>query len=86
MREHHVFIVEVKEQRILAKKIIPYPNYNAVMHDSHFMLIKLSQTAVWLCLFVFILPVCAAYTFGICIGEKTGAWVGGIRSMEVRQK
>lgn len=45
--EHHVFINEGTEQRIWAEKVIPHPNYNGNTYDNDFMLIKLSQPAVF---------------------------------------
>ncbi|XP_053478498.1 trypsin [Ictalurus furcatus] len=45
--EHNVFTDEGTEQRIWAEKVIPHPNYNDNTHDNDFMLIKLSQPAVF---------------------------------------
>ena len=35
------------EQRIWAEKVIPHPDYNDVTYDNDFMLIKLSEPAVF---------------------------------------
>ncbi|KAG9275927.1 trypsin [Astyanax mexicanus] len=45
--EHHVFQDEGTEQRIWAEKVITHPDYNESTYDNDFMLIKLSQPAVF---------------------------------------
>ncbi|XP_060726855.1 trypsin-like [Tachysurus vachellii] len=45
--EHNVFTDEGTEQRIWAEKAIPHPDYNDRTYDNDFMLIKLSQPAVF---------------------------------------
>ncbi|XP_062847080.1 trypsin-2-like [Trichomycterus rosablanca] len=45
--EHNIFSDEGTEQRIWAEKVIPHPNYNSVTYDNDFMLIKLSEAAVF---------------------------------------
>lgn len=42
-----MFIDEGTEQRIWAEKAIPHPDYNDITYDNDFMLIKLSQPAVF---------------------------------------
>ncbi|KAG9275926.1 trypsin-2-like [Astyanax mexicanus] len=45
--EHHIFEDEGTEERIWAEKVIPYPAYDDYTYDHDFMLIKLSQPAVF---------------------------------------
>lgn len=45
--EHHLFTNEGTEQRLWVEKAIPYPNYNDSTYDNDFMLLKLSQPAVF---------------------------------------
>ncbi|KAL7886618.1 hypothetical protein AOLI_G00043390 [Acnodon oligacanthus] len=45
--EHHLFEDDGTEQRIWAEKAIPHPDYNEHTVDNDFMLVKLSQPAVF---------------------------------------
>ncbi|KAL7875128.1 hypothetical protein SRHO_G00060980 [Serrasalmus rhombeus] len=45
--EHHLFEDEGTEQRIWAEKAIPHPDYNQNTVDNDFMLVKLSEPAVF---------------------------------------
>ncbi|KAI5105802.1 hypothetical protein C0J45_3499 [Silurus meridionalis] len=45
--EHRVFVDEGTEQRIRPEKVITHPKYNDRTYDNDFMLIKLSQPAVF---------------------------------------
>ncbi|XP_052002825.1 trypsin-like [Xyrauchen texanus] len=45
--EHNVYVEEGTEQRIWAEKVIPHPDYNDMTYDNDFMLIKLSEPAIF---------------------------------------